>query len=90
MVALACVLLGMLVPTAHDAVLELLNESVRELVEVAAEVTGQSIVIETQPDRGFDVRRIVLDIGVLQAMLPFEPTSLREGVTRTWRALQGQ
>ena len=38
MVALACVLLGMLVPTAHDAVLELLNESVRELVEVNEQI----------------------------------------------------
>jgi UDP-glucose 4-epimerase len=62
--------------------------TLRELVDVAAEVTGQAIDIELQPDRGFDVRRIVLHIRAQQATLPLEPIGLQDGIARTWRALQ--
>lgn len=63
--------------------------TLKEVVELCADVTGREIAIETRPDRGFDVRAIVLDIGALRATVAFEPTPLREAVARTWAALSG-
>lgn len=49
---------------------------------------GTSVGGGAATERGFDVRRIVLDIGALQAAAPFAPTGLEHGVAAAWRALE--
>ena len=61
--------------------------TLREIVELCGQVTGLPIEIEMQPDRGFDVRAIVLDISALRATVDFEPTPLADAIARTWAAI---
>ncbi len=60
--------------------------SVNELLTLVEEVTGMAVQIERHAARAEDVRRVVLDIGLLQSIMSFEPLSLREGLARTWTA----
>lgn len=55
-----------------------------ELAEVVHDVVGGFEMV-VEPDRGFDVARSWLDIGLAKEALGWEPsTELREGITRTW------
>jgi UDP-glucose 4-epimerase len=58
--------------------------SLNELVRLAEEVTGVSAIVEREPDRGFDVPRVVLDISRARREIGLEPTPLDEGVQFTW------
>ena len=50
--------------------------SLRDLLALIARVTGAEPRIEERPDRGFDVREIVLDVGALSALVEPPGTSL--------------
>lgn len=63
------------------------GSTLQDIIDIAEKVTQRSIAVERRPDRGFDVREIVLDISALQATIPFTPTSLEDGVAATWRSL---
>lgn len=62
------------------------GHSVTELLEKVATVVGRSPVIDYRPARAHDVRAIVLDIGKLQSLIDYSPTTLDEGLQRTWEA----
>ena len=57
--------------------------SLSELVEAIEREVGKQARVETRPERGFEVHRIVLDIRRLRALLDFEPLPLADGVSRT-------
>ena len=54
-----------------------------ELLRQLEVVAGREPVISREPDRGFDVREIVLDIARLQRTVPFAPTPLEDGLFQT-------
>jgi UDP-glucose 4-epimerase len=56
---------------------------IRELLGLLEDVTGTTATIDWQPDRGLDVRRIVLDVAALRRELDFAPTPLRDGLAAT-------
>ena len=62
------------------------GHSLIELVAQIEAVVGRKAAIEWLPDRGYDVPRVVLDIGRLRHELGFEPLSLGDGLERTWNA----
>ena len=57
--------------------------SLSELVEAIEREVGKQARVESRPERGFEVHRIVLDIRRLRALLDFEPLPLADGVSRT-------
>jgi UDP-glucose 4-epimerase len=57
--------------------------SLLELLRLAEKQVGRRAVVEQHPERGFDVHRIVLDIGRLRELTGFEPTPLEAGIERT-------
>lgn len=65
------------------------GQSLNELCALVRELTGQSLPVEYLPGRDFDVSKIVLDIQAARTRFDWSPqVSLRDGVERTWRALQ--
>jgi UDP-glucose 4-epimerase len=63
--------------------------SITDALAVVERVTGEHLELEQQPARPGDVRRVVLDISLLRSVLPdFEPTTLVDGVARTWRCVE--
>lgn len=54
-----------------------------DLVQRIADLLEVEPSLDRRPDRGFDVRRSILDISSLRSVVPFEPTSLDEGLRRT-------
>jgi UDP-glucose 4-epimerase len=56
---------------------------IRELLGMLEQVTGTTAQIDWLPDRGLDVRRIVLDIAALRRELDFVATPLAEGLAAT-------
>lgn len=73
----------------RDAVPAVLNvgagvgTSLAELLELVERQVGRPARVSAQPERGFEIERIVLDIGRLRRLLGFEPLPLEEGVART-------
>jgi UDP-glucose 4-epimerase len=61
--------------------------SVADLLRQVAEITGTTVPVERRPARPGDVHRVVLDIGLLRSLLPFDPLPVREGLARTWTAM---
>ncbi len=57
-----------------------------DLLSMIEEVAGTAAQIDWQPDRGLDVRRIVLDIAALQREVEFVPTPLLDGLAATARS----
>jgi UDP-glucose 4-epimerase len=57
--------------------------SLLDLLRLAERQVGREAIVERHPERGFDVHKIVLDIGRLQALTGFQPTALADGVERT-------
>jgi UDP-glucose 4-epimerase len=57
--------------------------SLSELVEVVEREVGKPARVESRPERGFEVHKIVLDIRRLRDLLDFEPLPLADGVART-------
>jgi UDP-glucose 4-epimerase len=57
------------------------------VLDVIREVTGTEPALDLLPDRGFDVRRIVLDISLLHEEIDFSATPLRTGIAAAWSAV---
>lgn len=57
--------------------------SLLDLLRLAERRVGRRAVVRQHPERGFDVHRIVLDIGRLRELTGFEPTPLDVGIERT-------
>jgi UDP-glucose 4-epimerase len=65
--------------------------SLLELVALVRQVTGQDLLVNSQPGRGIDVEGIWLDCRKLSATVGWQAhTSLAEGVRRTWEWLVNQ
>lgn len=62
------------------------GHSVAELLEKVATVVGRSPIIQYRPPRRHDVRAIVLDIRKLRSLIAYSPTTLDDGLRRTWEA----
>ena len=58
-----------------------------ELLRLAERQVGREAVVEQNPERGFDVHAIVLDIARLRELTGFAPTPLERGIERTHRWL---
>lgn len=63
--------------------------SLLELLRLAERQVGREAVVESHPERSFDVHEIVLDIGLLRRLTGFEPTPLAAGIERTHAWLKG-
>jgi UDP-glucose 4-epimerase len=64
--------------------------SLRELVALAQEVTGQAAIVRYKPARSIDVPRIWLDTGKFRAATGWQPTiSLEQGIRDLWQNLIG-
>jgi UDP-glucose 4-epimerase len=61
--------------------------SLIELLRLAEREAGRDAKVIQHPARDFEVGRIVLDTTRLQALLPFDPTSLEDGIARTHKWL---
>jgi UDP-glucose 4-epimerase len=61
--------------------------SLLELLRLVEAEVGHAAKVDTHPERGFDVHRIVLDTTRLRDLLDFQPTPLSVGIARTHRWL---
>ncbi|HZO07180.1 MAG TPA: NAD-dependent epimerase/dehydratase family protein [Solirubrobacterales bacterium] len=57
--------------------------SLLDLLRAAEREVGRPAEVVTHPARGFEVRRVVLDVARLRALTGFEPTPLAEGIAHT-------
>jgi UDP-glucose 4-epimerase len=57
--------------------------TVLEIANAIGDVVGRRPVIEFAPDRGIDVRAVVLDISRLQSFIPYTPTDFAHGLRVT-------
>ena len=64
--------------------------SLRDVVSLIEAITGISAHVEYLPPRGFDVRKVVLDISKVRQAIDWAPVvSLREGCERYWKWVKG-
>jgi UDP-glucose 4-epimerase len=63
------------------------GHTILDVLAYVGQVTGARMAVDHLPDRGFDVRQIVLDISVLSNLISWSPTPLQEGIERTWQNL---
>jgi UDP-glucose 4-epimerase len=63
--------------------------SLLELANIIRNVTGRPLTLAHQPTRHYDVKKIVLDVSRLRALMRFEPIMIEEGIRRTWSAESG-
>jgi UDP-glucose 4-epimerase len=61
-----------------------MGHSVAQVHRIVEEVTGTHLEVSRLPDRGFDVRAVVLDVSRLSSLLEWRPSSLRDGIAATW------
>ncbi|RDZ27121.1 NAD-dependent epimerase/dehydratase family protein [Lysobacter silvisoli] len=67
------------------------GQSLNELCALVRELTGRPLPVEYLPGRDFDVSEIVLDIQAARSRFGWAPrVPLRDGIERTWQALQAQ
>lgn len=65
--------------------------SIRRILDIVTEVTGQQITPTFKPGRGFDVPRVVLDISAIRSRLEWQPKiALKPGIEDTWKWIQEQ
>jgi UDP-glucose 4-epimerase len=64
------------------------GHTILDVIDIVSQVTGARPMVEHVPDRGFDVRSIILDVDVLRGLVKWEPVTLVEGIERTWHDLQ--
>ncbi len=62
-----------------------IGHSIQEVRRTIEQVSGMKISTREQPARKFDVRRNVLDCGLLRSMVTFAPMELEPGLARTWK-----
>jgi len=60
--------------------------TVLKLLESVSRVVNRPAVLDFQPARRHDVDAIVLDISRIQALVEYSPTTLEEGLRKTWQA----
>lgn len=64
--------------------------SLRDLISLLTELSGEELEVIHEPDRGFDAPSNLLDGSRLDAYFPDAPyLDLREGLQRTWEAAVG-
>ncbi len=63
------------------------GHTVRDVLEIVRCVTDLELAVDHLPDRGFDVRAIVLDIAILSALVTWDPISFKDGIRKTWHDL---
>jgi UDP-glucose 4-epimerase len=63
--------------------------SLSQALELTEAQVGRPAVVNRQPERNFDVHRIILDIERLRSWSGLEPTPLAVGVARTHAWLEG-
>lgn len=67
------------------------GHSIAEIIETIGAVLGRTIEPVRKPGRGFDVPRVVLDIGAVQRATGWKPEiGLSEGVLETWEWVRQQ
>lgn len=66
------------------------GRTILDVLEVVGKVAGAQPKVEFLPDRGFDVRAIVLDTTLLAGLVQWDPTPFELGVERTWNELLSQ
>jgi UDP-glucose 4-epimerase len=54
------------------------------LAETIRNVTGRQLMLAHEPERHYDVKKIVLDVTRLRGVMRFEPVMIEEGIRRTW------
>ena len=64
------------------------GHTVLDVVNIVSAVTGVPLAVRHAPDRGFDVRSVVLDIGLLSSLITWNPISFEDGIERCWLDLQ--
>ncbi len=60
------------------------GHTILDLLGLIAKVSGVEPSVEFSPDRGFDVRAIVLDTTLLTSLIPWRPAAFEEGLRHTW------
>jgi len=79
------VVLGLLGKSSPPAVLNVGSgegTSLLELLRLVEAEVGREANVNSHPERGFDVHRIILDVSRLRSLLGFEPTPLAQGISR--------
>ena len=66
------------------------GHSVLDVVDIVSRVTGARSAVEHVPDRGFDVREIVLDVDALSRLVAWDPLPLEDGIRLTWQAVRSR
>lgn len=62
-----------------------IGTSVNEILSLIEAVTGTALEVLREPSRGFDVRRLVLDVSKAESDLGWKPSiPLAEGIERHW------
>jgi UDP-glucose 4-epimerase len=59
---------------------------VLDIMKAISDSVGRRAIVEFEPDRGIDVRAIVLDISKLQSLIPYTPTDFARGLEATHAA----
>jgi UDP-glucose 4-epimerase len=66
------------------------GHSVRSVIDIIEHITGKHLQLVRIPERPFDVKHIVLDVGRINRELPwFSRYSLEESIERVWRVKGG-
>jgi UDP-glucose 4-epimerase len=63
------------------------GHTVVDLLGVVSETIGRAPIVEYVPRRRHDVDAIVLNIAKLRSLIPYEPTTLVDGIRATWETL---
>lgn len=56
----------------------------REVVDLAREVSGRPLAIASKDARDFDLPRVQLDISLLRSLVDYRPRTLRAGMEQVW------
>jgi UDP-glucose 4-epimerase len=60
------------------------GHSILDVLHAVESVTGRQLEVRRLPDRGFDVRAIVLDVSRLAGIVDWHPRGLVDGIADTW------
>jgi UDP-glucose 4-epimerase len=64
--------------------------ALRDVLALAEAAVGESATVIRHQQRGFEVERVVLDIGRLQELIAFQPMPLQKGIGLTHRWLSSE
>jgi UDP-glucose 4-epimerase len=67
-----------------------IGHSILEVLDLIRQVTGASLTVEHLPERGFDVRKVILDVAVLSGLVGWAPLTLEAGIEQTWHDLRSR